>query len=597
MIRLLALLAILGAALILIALAGVAIFAGNAAHDTAVVEPERHGESSELVVIVHSMFNAPADMHDVRDVVAAWRPDADILMPRYDAGPFANTDLREVAAELDARIQKLADRAALEGRRYRRIVIIGHGAGALVARRAYLYGKGYRADYLPISARGRANPWVDNVERIVLLAGMNRGWAPQPSPEHASTWKRFLLRLGERIARVTGTGEMVLGARRGSPFVTNLRAEWIRLTREHTPPPVIQLLGDADGVVSAADDTDQMAAPRFAFIRVLGAGHGDLIEFGDSPDMSLRRRRQTLTEALTAGIDELVARYPPDRTLLELEPDITHIVFIRHGVLDLGAWMDRFRRLVARDDASVEILAPDYDRIPMASFLLFADRQEKVRELADEYTEALARFPHADRVSFIGHSNGTFLLASLLERYAALGFHRVYLAGSVVRRDFEWRRFAARVGAVRNDMAAGDWVVAVFPRLFEQARRLPWLAGLDYLAPGSSGFNGFDAPLAEHYEFGYFAGGHGGALEAQMNVYSIAEFVLEDNLARMSRPVPLLPAAPGWLELASDFAWLVWLALLVVVIGAGVLLWRVAPARGTVLVVYVGALVAALYTI
>lgn len=596
-IRLLALLAILGAALVLLGLVGVAILAGHAGHDVATTEPERHGTSSDLVVILHDMSGSPRDMHDIRDVVAARRPDADILMPRYDAGPFANTDLREVARVLDRRIQALVDRATLDGHRYRRIVLVGHGIGALVARRAYLYGKGYRSDYTPAGERDRSNPWVDGVDRVVTLAGMNRGWTTDTRPPGRSAWQQLLFMLGERIARATGTGEMMLSVERGSPLLTNLRTEWIRLAREDGAPPVIQLLGDGDGMVSAEDDADEIAAPRFMFVKVLGADHGNLIQFGDSPENNLRRRRQKFIEALTADIDTLEASYPPNRALLAEEPEITHVVFIKHGIRDMAVWADRLRRLIERKDPTVKVIVPKYESFPMASFLLFADRQQKVREFADEYTQALARYPHADRFSFIGHSNGTYLLASALEHYEALRFHRVYFAGSVVRRDFEWDRYQDRLGDLRNDMAAEDWVVAIFPRVFEQVRQLPWAKHLAYFEVGSGGFNGFEKDFVNGHEFAYFRGGHSAALDEAMNVYSVADFIVEEDLSRMPAPVKLLPTGAPWLELATDFAWLAWLAMLAAVIGIGYVLWRLAPARGAVVGLYVAGLVALMYAV
>lgn len=597
MIRLLALVAILGTAMLLIALVGIAAFAGRADHDVADAQPERRGASSELVVIVHAMRDSPADLRDVRDVVAAQRPDADILMPRYASGVFANTDPREIAAALDARIQALVDRAAREGRRYARIVLVGHGVGALLARRTYLYGKGYRADYVPADGRRRYNGWVDDVERIVLLAGMNRGWSSEPRTTARDRVKQLLLVLGERVARVTGTGGLLLSVRRGAPFVVNLRAEWIRFARAYRPPTVIQLLGDADDLVSAGDDSDQIGAPRFVFMNVLGAGHDDLVRFGDSPDPVLRRRRQKVAEALTENVANLEARYPPSSDLLAEDPRITHVVFVKQGVQDITAWTDRIRRLIEREDPTVKVLAPTYDDFPMASFLLFADRQKKVRKFADEYAEALARYPHADRFSFLGHGNGTYLLASAVERYDALRFHRIYFAGSIVRRDFDWGARATRIDAVRNDMAAADWVVAIFPRVFEQARRIPWLADLAYLDVGSAGFNGFDSDIPAHLQFAYFDGGHGAALAADMNAYSVADFILEEDLGHMSRPIPLLPAPSGWLRLASDYAWLVWVLLLAAIVGLGCVLWRRAPARGTALCVYVAGVLVLLYTV
>ena len=88
----------------------------------------------------------------------------------------------------------------------------------------------------------------------------------------------------------------------------------------------------------------------------------------------------------------------------------------------------------------------------------------------DSYTEELAHYPSATTFDFIGHSNGTYILASALQRYRTLKVNDVYFAGSVVPQKYKWTDLVAakRVGRVVNVVATNDWVVAIFPRLFEQ---------------------------------------------------------------------------------------------------------------------------------
>ena len=109
----------------------------------------------------------------------------------------------------------------------------------------------------------------------------------------------------------------------------------------------------------------------------------------------------------------------------------------------------------------------------------------------DEYTETLAKYPNVKTIDLIGHSNGTYLMASALAHYDSLRVDKVVFAGSVVPQDFDWERVKSRIkknGLVRNYVAADDWVVALFPRLFE-------LPILNFLGNdiGSAGFNGFRA--------------------------------------------------------------------------------------------------------
>jgi hypothetical protein len=111
----------------------------------------------------------------------------------------------------------------------------------------------------------------------------------------------------------------------------------------------------------------------------------------------------------------------------------------------------------------------------------------------DRFVEACARFPNAEaKMSYVGHSNGTYLLARALQDYPALRLKRVVFAGSVVRRDFDWRRnFKVvsgandrRVEKVLNYVATKDWVVGILSKAFQPLKLLFDL--------GSAGHDGFD---------------------------------------------------------------------------------------------------------
>jgi len=72
----------------------------------------------------------------------------------------------------------------------------------------------------------------------------------------------------------------------------------------------------------------------------------------------------------------------------------------------------------------------------------------------DKYVALRARFPNAE-FSYIGHSNGTYLVARALEDYPAARFRNVLFAGSVVRRSYDWAALlsANRVCKVLNLVA------------------------------------------------------------------------------------------------------------------------------------------------
>ena len=198
----------------------------------------------------------------------------------------------------------------------------------------------------------------------------------------------------------------------------------------------------------------------------------------------------------------------------------------------------------------------------MAQFLLFGARRKIVQWFMDEYTETLALVPEADgNTHFIGHSNGTYLLARGLTDYATLRVNRVALAGSVIPRAFPWDRFhrEGRIQALRNDRAASDLVVGVFPGFYQLIAY--WLPRWRYFADiGNGGLRGFDRSAGldqcEHY---YFPGGHGAAVRAQ-NHRSLAEFVLRPTA--WAAPTRLLGRPTAVTDWLSNLCWVVWLLLL-----------------------------------
>lgn len=245
--------------------------------------------------------------------------------------------------------------------------------------------------------------------------------------------------------------------------------------------------------------------------------------------------------------------------------------------LDAGYWTHKLARQVQRrakeqglqDKWATE--TSSYGYFPMLPFLLSAYRRKNVEWLMDRYAEVVARYPNAT-VSYIGHSNGTYLLAKALELYPGCRFDKVVFAGSVVSRGYPWSQYTSaqppadrpRVNHVLNFVATGDWVVAFFPKLFQ------FLGGKDL---GSAGHDGF--ALAEHtpnvYQLTYVKGGHGAAVEEDV-WDTIADFVVNDpadTKPALARPrrwrnwiVTLLGLFPPliWLALAAGLV-MVWLFL------------------------------------
>jgi len=194
----------------------------------------------------------------------------------------------------------------------------------------------------------------------------------------------------------------------------------------------------------------------------------------------------------------------------------------------------------------------------------------------DQVTELKARFPNLQEIHFIGHSNGTYILASALEKYVTLKVEHVVLAGSVVRRDFPWSSFAGRVKQVRNYVGSRDIVVGWFPCLFEKP-------GFRFFNRdiGSAGFNGFEDWFVQPMETRFVRGGHGAALVKE-NVPSIVDFIIHGK--RTDVASVFVEKQPLALTLSSHVCWLVWLILIAIVLYGG---WK-SPYAGEVLARHFG---------
>ncbi len=272
--------------------------------------------------------------------------------------------------------------------------------------------------------------------------------------------------------------------------------------------------------------------------------------------------------------------------------DVTDIVFVIHGIRDRGFWTHKIPRTVkAASDQErrkreacgekgpkFETETSSYGYFPMLPFLLSWGRRAKVEWLMDEYTQNLALYPNAE-FSFVGHSNGTYLLAKAFEEYPACRFKHIVFAGSVVRTRYDWGKLIreGRAKAILNYVATSDWVVAFFPKLFQT---------LHWQDLGSAGHDGFED--LQEYQVKYVRGGHGAAIQEQ-HWEDIAHFIVHGRLnseVGQSKSRSLLVVLGGFLTP------LIWLVLILVVVLGGVKIWESLPtyewAKTLALVLYGG---------
>jgi predicted esterase len=516
-------------------------------------------------------------------------PGADLLMPRYRGG-LANENAFWLAAELQRLIAEVFENSASEARgQYENIVLIGYSAGALLLRKALVYGLGQLQDHpFPELGRQVAKTWskIRPLCRIVLLAGVNRGWSFETRPTEVSPFQYAAARVALALARITPLiGRFILSLERGAPFVANLRVQWIRLSQEldEDMPPVIQLLGGQDGIVRKEDNKDILVSKDFIFIPVAYSNHRTIVDFDDPQDGAartnafcnaiaqdideLRRVHQESSSQLIA--DEIVDQRttPPRKGARKTSATRPQLIFLVHGIRDNSDWPRELAGVIREQAGNkpVHCVTSSYGHFPMLHFLLLNMRKKNVRWFMDRYTEEVAKHPDAE-VHFAGHSNGTYLLASGLRTYKAMTFDRVVFMGSVVPSNFPWRRYydEGRVKAFRNDRASGDWVVGVFPAFFQLLGTvLPFQFFRDL---GDGGFRGFDQSVGEnHKENFYFAGGHGAATKAH-NHPSLATFILTGEATADTE----LIGSNGYFQLLSHLCWLVWLLAATALIGAGI---------------------------
>lgn len=498
----------------------------------------QHESASTLVVALHGCSWMPSrritQMASVVDAIRQKIPDADVIAPLLPIEFWSLEDADDVAAAIVTVIDDAWATRERKGRPYSRVLLVGFSFGSVLIRQVYCRAAGARPDATltpePFS------PWVPYVDRMVLLAGLNRGWTTDSPVTRLQSWANAI---GTAIGHLLPRKPTLFAIRRGAPFLTRTRLQWHALERGgRVPRLTVQLLGTRDDIVSPTDNIDLATGRGFLYLEVAESSHFDVIEMPPTTDVGrVRRQRFLLALAGTDGELRAEAVDGPDLlNLLPIEADPTgvalfkaergrkptDVVFVVHGIRDKGYWTRKVSRVVTamgRDSGKdVLAIAPTYGYFAMLPFILPWTRRAKIEWLLDMYVNARCWHPDA-RVSYVGHSNGTFIMAGAVEACSAVRFHEVVFAGSVVRSTFDWSPYVSRgqVRRVLNYVATADWVVAFFPRLIQRLGLQPDLGG--------AGYDGFDRRSAGVTDVKYVAGRHSAAL-AEGHWPAIACFVL-----------------------------------------------------------------------
>jgi len=553
---------------------------------------DRQPGSGTLVLLLHAFKVGAASLDAVRAAIKREWPGATVLCPKLPLSPHSTADPNEIVARLLHQVDDAVSTAQAEGKPIRSIVLVGHSFGALLARKLYVAACGetngapFEAALRSGIAAGERVPpksWAASVTRLVLLAGMNRGWR---LTHHLSVGRAIGFLTGVLVANLVRPflrrPPAIMTVRQGAEFITQLRIQWIRMRQQWKQggtiggATTIQLLGSVDDLVAPNDNVDLVSGGDFIYLDVPYSGHGDVIELQD-PKFGAGRTEVFLRALLKDPVElSRESVLPADESAAVPDAGVKQVLFVIHGIRDTGYWTHKIARRVlhtvgaARGEWATE--TSSYGYFPMLPFLFPWYRRHKVEWLMDQYTEALARYPGAS-FSYVGHSNGTYLVAKALELYPCCSFDNIVFAGSVVRRKYDWRRILeqGRVRAVLNLVATRDWVVALFPKLFQQ---------LHWQDLGSAGHDGFAVArdMRHVYQVTYVRGGHGAAVEEPLWDL-IAKFVVSGEVRLDEHHQSLANQRNTWVSLLGHAPILVWLiGLGIVVLGfwaivSGVSVW------------------------
>jgi pimeloyl-ACP methyl ester carboxylesterase len=522
----------------------------------------RYTTARKLVVVLHAFTHNAESMQYVKAEIAKSYcfGVADIFIPELPLSRTSCADPIAVCNRLLEQIDELwATKINQYGSTYESIIFVGHSFGALLARKVYVYacGENFKAPFEPGITQKCTRPWAAKVERIILLAGMNRGWSIS---HHMSLSKAFFYSLGVGLSSLWFKTPIILQIRRGSPFITNLRIQWLTMRHNVNAKSVgnaltMQLLGSIDDLVSPEDNIDLVSGRDFIYLDVAKSGHKNIIDMDESLDAQDRKLK--FHAALLNDEQSLRQEYsqlPQDDSLPNKREDVKDLIFVIHGIRDPGYWTHKIARRVKQfgkaNHRTFETETSSYGYFPMLSFLFPWRRREKVEWLMDQYAEGLAQYPKA-QFSYVGHSHGTYLLTKAFKEYPCCRFKQVVLAGSVVRTDYAWDELLkqGRVEKVLNYVASGDWVVAWFPNAMQM---------VNWQDLGGAGHRGFESDKVNQIR--YAKGAHSAALHED-NWDEIAKFVVSGKIDGL--PATIKEGKQSFLVSAiSKVAPLLWLGII-----------------------------------
>jgi pimeloyl-ACP methyl ester carboxylesterase len=249
-------------------------------------------DAEVLIVLLHAYNRTPKNLQRIAEVVREEYESSDVYAPRIPVNLFSWADPDTIAAGL---IDDLAKLPRIDS--YRSIVLVGHSLGAVMARKIWAIANG--ATPAATVETGNTRTWADKIDRIVLVAALNRGWMVSSALDPARRLSWTLGAAWGNICRYLLKREpAIFGFRRGAPFLTMVRLQCLAVAAAMPAklPMVVQLLGTADDYVAPTDNLDLATGRDFHYIEVAEATHGGLVDLDDShgPNSALASFRLAL---------------------------------------------------------------------------------------------------------------------------------------------------------------------------------------------------------------------------------------------------------------------------------------------------------------
>jgi hypothetical protein len=437
----------------------------------------------------------------------------DLLPYQYNNGRFSNETPEAIACALSEEIE-----SRYHGRHYRAIYLIGHSIGALLIRRAILIGHEQNAD------------WPSAVQRLILMAGTNRGYVPaRPTDKFGAALIAFF---GLPLCK------LIMSCLRGASWVTSLRMEWLRLFHslgKLKQPPTIQFYGSMDRVVAIDDASEINRFDNARFVVLEGITHEGFTSIHGANNPHYQRIRAALVEELdTCPKPHLEKR--------------DHLVFLIHGICDFAEWQDALEFEIETIQKNVAVIQVQYGYFNILQFLLPHQQKRAVRVFVDRYVQEVSKSPQAT-ISIAAHSNGTLVFERAVRENTFLKVDRAYLAGSILPSTIRWSEapYCEQVKLVRNVTATRDWPVGIL------CNALKWI----YRSFGTAGYHGF---TNTQLNYG-LEGPHGVALQPHHRA-KVAKYLVGEDV-KIEHPNVKPSRAMNFLSKTSVF----WLIAVIVSIG------------------------------